>query len=354
MPLPNRMDLEIASAIYRVLFQQQPPAHIRIMNARRNAKGAITAITHQNATAETAMQYRNIIITAARTGYRGVVDVDESETWERLKIHAVPLLRYGGKGPECLPKMGEEFEAKNKGIEIPTQLRWRANPHTIRERRQNGEIAVSSVFFVIKVSRLAQSLIMKGIKAAGVWYRVEAFTNAGPDRRNELCYRLGHIENKCGSKRMSGYCSGNHHTSDHKYNVVGCMAMRGSLCGHTLETCPNCKGNHIVFSTRCAKKSEAAQAALQSRKTGTAGRAPTRDVMLTAIGTNRVVLGRRPRGAAAAEGGSEEGEMTDVEGKEETGEARDVVMTEPATANTAATATETQTETEAGARSTND
>jgi len=63
------------------------------MNARRNAKGTITAITHQNATAGMAMQYHDIIITAARTVDRGVVDVEENETWERLKIHAVPLVR---------------------------------------------------------------------------------------------------------------------------------------------------------------------------------------------------------------------------------------------------------------------
>jgi hypothetical protein len=39
------------------------------------------------------MQYRDIIITAVRTVDRGVVDVKEYKTWERLKIHAVPLMR---------------------------------------------------------------------------------------------------------------------------------------------------------------------------------------------------------------------------------------------------------------------
>jgi len=135
VPLPNKMDQEIGSGINRALFHQQAPAHIRIMNARRNVKGPITAITHQNATAEMAMQYRDIIITAARTVDRGVVDVEENETWERLKIHAVPLMRYMGKGTEGLQKMREEFEAENKGIAIPTQVRWLANPGIIGERK---------------------------------------------------------------------------------------------------------------------------------------------------------------------------------------------------------------------------
>jgi len=128
------------------------------------------------------------------------------------------------------------------------------------------------------------------------------------------------------------------------------MAKKGSLCGHTLEKCPNCKGNYIAFSSRCVKKSEAAKAARQSRKVGTAGRAPTSEAMHTATGTIRVALGRRPRGGAAAEGGSDEEEMADVQEEEAAGEARDIVMTETKTATTAAT----ETETEAGALATND
>ena len=75
----NQMDQEIVSEINRVLFHQQAPAHIRIMNARRNAKGAMTAIMHQNAMAEIAMQYQDIISTAAWTVDKGVIDVEDDE-----------------------------------------------------------------------------------------------------------------------------------------------------------------------------------------------------------------------------------------------------------------------------------
>ena len=86
------MDQEIASAIDRALFHQQALAHIRIMNARRNAKGGIMAITYQNATADMALRYCDISIPAARTVDQGVVDVKENESWEKLTIHAVPLV----------------------------------------------------------------------------------------------------------------------------------------------------------------------------------------------------------------------------------------------------------------------
>jgi len=156
VPLPNRMDQEIASAINRARSHQQAPAHIRIMKARRNAKGVIMAITHQKTTAVMVMRYREIIITAARTVDKLVMDVKENETWERRKIHAVPLVQYIEGVKEGLQKMREEFDAENEGIVIPNQVRWLENPNTIREMRQNGEIAASSVVCVVIGSRLPE------------------------------------------------------------------------------------------------------------------------------------------------------------------------------------------------------
>jgi len=99
------MDQGIAPAINRVLFHEQAPAHIGIMNARRNANGAITVITHQNPTAQMAMRYLDIIITVARTVDRAVVDVEENNTWQKIKIDAVPLMWCMGKCKEGLQMM---------------------------------------------------------------------------------------------------------------------------------------------------------------------------------------------------------------------------------------------------------
>jgi hypothetical protein len=210
----------------------------------------------------------------------------------------------------------------------------------------------SSVVFVVKRSKVEQIVNKTGIMVAGVWHRVEAFTSVGPESNCELCCVWGHIENKYGNKPKCGNYSGNHRTTDHECNVLGCTANHGSLFAHMLEKCPNCKGNHIAFSSRCAKKSEAARAARQCRRMGTAGPAPASKATHTATVTNRVVLGHRPRGGGAADGGRAEGEreMADAEEEEATGEARDVKMTEAEIATTTAT----ETETEAGALATHD
>jgi hypothetical protein len=66
-----------------------------------------------------------------------------------------------------------------------------------------------------------------------------------------------------------------------------------------MEKCPNCKGNHVAFSDRFGKNTEAARAARQSRKTGLERHASMRDV----TGANRVALGtRQTRGIRDDEG----------------------------------------------------
>jgi len=102
---PNKMDQGIASAINRALFHQKAPAHVQIVNAKRNARVTITAVTDQNVTAAMALMYYDVIIRAAHTVDKAVIDVEENESWERLRIHAVPLVRYMGKGTEGLEKM---------------------------------------------------------------------------------------------------------------------------------------------------------------------------------------------------------------------------------------------------------
>jgi len=200
VPLSNKMAHEIASAINRVLFHQMAPGHIRIMKAQRNAKGAITAIAHPNATARIALLYRDIIVPVARMVNNGVEDFEESESWVRLQIQIVLVLRYMGKVTDGIQQMGEQLGAENAGIVIHTQLRWLANPSTIRERRKNRVIAASLVVFVVKGSKVAQRSVNTGMKAAGVWYRVRTYTNLGPESRCELCCAWGHMEDKCGNK----------------------------------------------------------------------------------------------------------------------------------------------------------
>jgi len=147
----------------------------------------------------------------------------------------------------------------------------------------------------------------------------------------------------CSNNTPCGYCPCHHGTSDHKFNVVGCMAKPGLLCGHTLEMHSDCMGTHIVLTNSCAKKSEAARAGQQSRPIQQ--RASTNAATDVASVTNTVFPDPRPnRAAEKSGGGGSEAKMAYVGGKEATWEADDNMMTE--TAITTATDTGIGAETE--------
>jgi hypothetical protein len=78
----------------------------------------------------------------------------------------------------------------------------------MRERRENREIAASSVLFIVQGSQVAPSLVKNIIKEVGVRYRVETYTHPGADIWCVLCCGWGDIENMCGSKPKCGYWSG--------------------------------------------------------------------------------------------------------------------------------------------------
>jgi len=94
VPPPNKQEQEIASALNRALFDHEAPAHVLIMNANRNATGMIMAVTHQNTIAAMALIYRDIIKTKEHTVDEEVIDFEANESWERLTVHTVPLVRY--------------------------------------------------------------------------------------------------------------------------------------------------------------------------------------------------------------------------------------------------------------------
>jgi len=90
-------------------MQQQTLTHVQIMNSRRNAKGTISAVTHQKATAEMSLLYRDIIFKTASSVDMGIIDVEGNESWERLNIQNMPQVRYMGKGTEGLQKQRRRF-----------------------------------------------------------------------------------------------------------------------------------------------------------------------------------------------------------------------------------------------------
>jgi hypothetical protein len=112
--------------------------------------------------------------------------------------------------------MREEIQAENEGVTISAEVRWLFNHRTIKESDQRGEIKASSVVFMVKQNKVAQRLMSKGVTAAGEQYKVEQYTNAGPDSLCKLCFQWGHIESMCNHQQMCSYCAKPHRSDVHR------------------------------------------------------------------------------------------------------------------------------------------
>jgi len=215
------------------------------------------------------IQYREIVIKAAREVDAGVVDIESHELWDRVKMHAInfdrDLVNKTGGG---LEKLRQELQGENEGVVLPLAIICIGGPKDVHRKIVEGKTA-STVVFAVKGSKMAQKVLKGGLRAAGAKYDAEKFINAGPDFFCGTCSRWGHVEAKCGSLKMPAcmLCTGRHLTKDHKCNVVGCKANAGQNCTHNVDKCVNCKGNHIAKANCCIKKQEAIKMAREERRT---------------------------------------------------------------------------------------
>jgi hypothetical protein len=269
-PHPQDDATDILSEVNRALTKAGVPDHIRLDKLRRNEKGVLTGLVRDRTNAEQFLHYNDIILLAARRVDTGVIAVESNETWMRLKIHGVPLLRYMKQEDpaEGLRLLREEIEAENPGVTIPT-AGWLTAPRLVKARWSRKEISSSSVVLAVKERSAADRLRTTGLQAAGVHYKVERYIPAGPDAICSRCCEWGHIEENCKHPTpRCMWCAGNHRSSDHRCLETTCSAKPGDRCSHLTEKCCNCGGKHNARSKHCPQKAEAIRRAKAIRSGG--------------------------------------------------------------------------------------
>lgn len=51
-----------------------------------------------------------------------IINIEENKSWERVKVHAVLLMRYMCKATDSLLMICEEIYSVNEGVVIPVQV----------------------------------------------------------------------------------------------------------------------------------------------------------------------------------------------------------------------------------------
>jgi hypothetical protein len=204
--------------------------------------------------------YRDVLIAAITSVDRHVVDVRAHESWTKVKIHAIPLRRFMGRGTEGIQKLRAEIEAENPGVVIPRAVRWLGNPRRIKERYRSGDIQKSSAVFVVKNPDIAKDILKRGsVFVGGSKYVVEPFVDDGPDSLCAKCNAWGHIQEKCkATTPRCGLCAEAHFTAEHRCIFPGCTALGGRDCAHGQKLkCANCGEKHPAATTSCKARREA-------------------------------------------------------------------------------------------------
>jgi len=198
---------------------------------------------------------------------RGIIDVKGNELCEILQIVTILQVRIMGADTEELQKISEEIHPEHKGVTIPVQVRWLSNPQTIRNRVQRGDIKVLSVFLIVTGKKVAQRLVINGVTAAEIRYKVEPYTSTSLNSECHCCCEWGHVVSKCSHHQLKcSYCAGLHQSGKHRFKGVGCALMQAALCSLTQEKCQSCKGILIAFNWKCMRTTEAIGMVQQSRR----------------------------------------------------------------------------------------
>lgn len=126
------------------------------------------------------LKYKDNIIGATRRVDPTVIDLVTNETWQRIKLHGVPLARYLTVSSAGLDKLRDELESENDGLKIPLTIRWLGKAEDIAARWRQGLVNASSVTFAVKGEGIAERIVQNGTRARGTRMRASYFVAAGP------------------------------------------------------------------------------------------------------------------------------------------------------------------------------
>ena len=184
-----------------------------------------------------------------------MADLETKNSWWWIKVHAIPVDRYLGRGTNGRETLREELEAENEGIQIPSSVKWLSGAPSVKARFSEGRIRASSVVLVVPDEEAYRLVKERGMRPQGRRYGTEAYDEIRPDVECGRCCGWGHIEAQCSrTAARCGWCAEEHETKAHRCPVEGCQAKKDHWCKHTVVKCGNFRGPHFAQANACPKR----------------------------------------------------------------------------------------------------
>ena len=141
----NRPEAENIISLVNRALHREGVSNVRIDRPRCSDMGRLLGVTTPASTLQDLPEHRDTVLWAGRVRDSGISDIVPQRKWKWVRIHSVPLNRYMGRvGGGGLPKLWEELEAENIGLQIPAEVRWPGGAK-VRARLQRERSGSSSV-----------------------------------------------------------------------------------------------------------------------------------------------------------------------------------------------------------------
>lgn len=270
MTPPKNSERRVVSEINTALSRAGVPVAVRFIDVFRSGARSITLILSDRVCAVDVLKnHHNLLLNSARRIDRGIQKVDEGSQWIKVKLNGIPIKEYFGKGTGGMQRLQTELLAENSD-QIGFLPRWVGSFANLQKSKYGTEM----VTVLVKGEEAAERVCKMGMRAAGKLYRTERWIVSGPGTLCSICSQWGHAALKCPSPNSPRctYCAGNHRTSQHQCDILGCHAnsLLGEKCGHLKPKCPLCKinrGHTADDKVQCHFAGKAVFEAREHRKT---------------------------------------------------------------------------------------
>jgi hypothetical protein len=118
LPISQKQDVEIVSAVNRALHASRVPHHIIMRKITTHVRGTITALATPQASADMLVAWREVVVTATRSIDQGIINLEKNETWEKVKMHGISFDQYAVKKSGGLGKLRQEIQSEKEGVVV--------------------------------------------------------------------------------------------------------------------------------------------------------------------------------------------------------------------------------------------
>lgn len=185
----------VQAAINKPLHQKG--ASVRVQDLFLTQSGKYRGSAQPTSNADQLIEHRETVLQAARKVDPGVKGLEAKQSWWWIKVHAIPVARFVGKGSNGTEALREELEAENEGLPIPSAIRWLSGAASVKTRYNEGIIKASSMVLAVKDEETYRLVRRAGLRLQDRRYDTEAYEEVRPDVRCGHCSGWGHIGAQC-------------------------------------------------------------------------------------------------------------------------------------------------------------